>query len=1180
MYFKRLEMHGFKSFADPVVIDFHEGITCIVGPNGSGKSNICDAIRWVLGEQSPRTLRGGKMEEVIFSGTASRKSRGMAEVTLVIDNSAGILDTDYSEVAITRRMYRSGESEYLINNNPCRLRDIRELITDTGIGVDGYSIIGQGKIADIVSNRPESRREIFEEAAGVVMYKSRRQDAERRLLTTQANLDRVQDLIAEIEGRIDGLREDSIKAREYLELRGRYENLEVNIILKRIDDLRKADEAFDAEMKEYSTEIDRIRTALAGHGKEREALVRRREEVEKQAEQCRIASLELGEEIHRAVNRDQVGQERLRGIDNEQELINKDILNLSRNLEKSLSESETLKKTGADLGKALRGATADLDRAVTGFNDAVDAQSRAAAEVDEARSRLFELSSEKRALEADIKGTDGIVENLQKRRLKVEELSRALRGRDSGDRTALSEAASHKREKEDELRAGESERIGLSDKSRRLEADIRELSAAISRARVESGRLGARLGAIEEMQANYEGYASGVRAVMKAGLPGLEGVVAELMQVPRGYETAIETALGAGIQNIICRDDESAKRAVAYLKEHRAGRLTFLPVSSLRHTGPSGRPAAGSAGYLGMADSIISFDARYKDIYSYLLGRTAIVKSMDDAVRISRSVKGLRCVTLDGDVVNPYGAITGGAYRNKSADILERRAETADLKAEIKKIDSAIEEKLHGMKLLTEKKSACDGRIKDMGSGLEALRTEIAALQAELSGAETRVRANAQEAARYQKEIADIDEQVRTARSMTGSQQAGIESIAGRIGDIEAGMEALDLALDRAKAKSAEASELVTAARVRRSEAETRIEAHAGLSEKARGAVQSLTKQIEEKKESLRRLAAEREELLAPAESGFDIEAKTAEKAALDESYAALVKDRDEIRMSLETIEDDQKEMGDQINKNRDLRYQLELRKTRGETQIESYKEKLFDEFEISYAQAADRRSEDFVFSRAVREVREIRERVRELGDVNVGAIEEYDKVSERYRFMTENRDDIARARDELTEIIARMDTAIKTRFKDTFDRIVVNFESIFRELFGGGQAELRLENAEDPLSSGVEIIAQPPGKKLQNIDLMSGGEKTMTAIALMFAVLKVKPTPFCILDEVEAALDDNNIDRFANYLKNFRDIQFALVTHQKATMEHADVLYGVTMPEHGISKLLSLRLGDDIDLG
>lgn len=1182
MYFKRIEMHGFKSFAEPVVIDFHEGVTCIVGPNGSGKSNISDAIRWVLGEQSPKMLRGGKMEEVIFAGTASRKSRGMAEVTLVIDNSTGILDIDYNEVAITRRMYRSGESEYLINNNQCRLRDIKELIMDTGIGVDGYSIIGQGKIADIVSNKPESRREIFEEAAGVVMYKSKKAEAERKLEASNANLERVSDIVSEIEGRIDGLREDSAKAKEYLELRERYQDLEINITLKNIEKLETANDSIRGDARELTASIEKLGTrkqTLDGEISEERQKNERLEQLGNESNSALIAKID---ELNQITNKSQLDGERLRAMERDAARINGEIAELESKLETEQENGKTLSQKQEEIRVRLTNEEQRLQEKIQGYNEITARVLAQSEQVEEQRNEMFSLHSRAVSKRSEAASMESYRTSLQKRKEQL-----LAEGAEQEQSTRAFEADQKKDLAEQEAAAARAQRIASAMEQLKQErADlmrvISEEAKKLDDTRIRVSQLAARKKTIEEMEHNYEGYNGAVRFVMKAGMPGIEGVVGDLMKAPAGYETALETALGGAMQNIVCQKDGHAKEAIRSLKANKAGRLTFLPMESVKGGGVTVPGQVRQyAGYLGIGAELAEFAPQYQGIFNYLLGRVAVVDNMDSAIALSKIAgNGIRFVTLDGEIINAGGAITGGRYKNASANLLARKSEIAALAEQVETLQQAYQKGMHQNQERQARQEEISDQLQKMEEERRQKELEISALQAKIAAQRQNFRDVEQAGTKREKELLSIEHDSADMEKMLDELLREIERSEAGHREAETQLTQTMQALELLKTEAAEASEEITKARIAKQDQENQFSASEELLRRVCAAAEELRGQIAERETRLADMDKEKHEILFSADNSEELFQKcSSEKAELEDYIARLNTERASLTAALNAKTDEQAALGETLRAYQDQKYQQEIRLAKNETQLDTLKEKLWDEFEISYAQAMTFKKEEFVMSTATKESREIKNRIRELGDVNVGAIKEYEQVSERYGFLTEQRADILEAMQELQTIIGDMDRTIRTKFKENFDQVVIHFEEIFKELFGGGQAELRLDDENHPLEAGIEIIAQPPGKKLQNINLMSGGEKTMTAIALMFAVLKTKPTPFCILDEVEAALDDANIDRFANYLKNFHEIQFAVVTHQKATMEHADVLYGVTMPEQGISKVISLRLGDDFDL-
>ena len=1178
MLFKKIEMHGFKSFAEPITIEFNEGITGIVGPNGSGKSNISDAIRWVLGEQSPKMLRGGKMEEVIFNGTDSRKSRGMAEVTLVIDNSDGSLPIDYKEVAITRRMFRSGESEYHINGNQCRLRDIRELIMDTGIGVDGYSLIGQGKISDIISSKTESRREIFEEAAGIVAYRTKKAEAERKLASTTLNMNRVQDIIGEIEGRIDGLREDSEKAKEYLELRDRNKNLEINIILKNVEGLERKNEFAEEDLRNVNYNLERLKAEKDRLEEDINESNTKNETLETISVDAREALIKAIDKLNLAVNKSEVGKERLTSIESSTARISEEIMALEERKERETANAESFMQQKEEADAKAEEATNKLNETIFKYNEVADDLSRVGEEADAAKNEIFRLTSEIAACRSEISSMELIGETLEKRKAAL------LSERDAGEdtekntRQGIEEAQQELENLKIQADTTEAEKEDTVKAHMTAQKEERQLSLAAEELRLSMGRMSARLKTIEEMESNYEGYTSAVKHVMKSGMSGIHGVVAELIKVPSGYETAIETALGQSLQNIVCEDDASARKAIRSLKENKAGRMTFLPIASIRGRERPDQKLKNEAGFVAFAPECLTYDRKYDNIISYLLGRVVVVRDLESAVRISKLDRDILTVTLEGEIINARGAITGGRFKHKTANILDRRAEMGQLEKSITEGGEKQEKYSARLESLKEEISGYEEDIESLSEKIRQIESSIMLKESAISVAQNSLEEMKNSADKVDRELESIkQEQERSAR-MVDEINAAMKAKQDEIAENEKICEDKLNQYDAKKEEASSISEEITAARILVNTCGEK-KAHADdIADRINATIREITADINTRKLELEMLEEEKSQL---TEGHTDIDGMIHElemnKASAEEHLQTVTDEKSALTARLAAMNSDREELAGKIQTFQDQKYDLDVRKARHDTQLESYKEKLWEDFEVSYIQAMEFKSEDFVMSRAVKENRQIKSRLRELGEVNVGAIEEYQQVSERYEFLTSERADVQKAMDDLNGIISDMDKTIRKKFKESFDQIVINFEKQFKDLFGGGHAELRLSDENDPLESNIDIVAQPPGKKLQNINLLSGGEKTLTAIALMFAVLQAKPTPFCILDEVEAALDDANIDRFMQCLRQFNGIQFALVTHQKATMEQADVLYGVTMPEKGVSKVLSLSLEDDL---
>lgn len=1181
MYLKSVYMHGFKSFAEPVTIEFHKGITCIVGPNGSGKSNISDAIRWVLGEQSPRMLRGGKMEEVIFAGTKSRKSRGMAEVTINIDNSDHCLKTSYNEVAITRRMYRSGDSEYRINNNQCRLRDIRELIMDTGIGVDGYSLIGQGKISDIISNKTESRREIFEEAAGIVLYRTKKEAAQRKLISAEDNLDRINDIIGEIERRIDNLREDSEKAEEYLKHTERLKDLEINITLrniesneKKLDSLKEEFSETGQAIKKTSEEIEEIRESIVCNRDESANL-----DIKKNEKDSDL--LAIVEEIKDAVNRKQLAEEKLSSIE-------KNMSRLTAEIKQLEKEIEIERKNASELAERKQ----IVDQNAAGFAEKLD-ETAAKQEILDCRAK--EIASEISVLRDSIADeekniTDGKLELERARNekysleLRLMQIDEEKSGKEDISKELLDRLNIMKREFRDlsmsleKTKAAESE---YKEKLKKKYDEKKEVTKRLETSKIEIGRQISRMKTIEEMENNYEGYNNAVRSIMKSSLSGIEGVVAELMKVPAGMETAIETALGGAIQNIVCSSDEAARHAIGLLKKSKAGRLTFLPMNTIKPISVTDGEVSSAPGFLGYGTECIETDNKYESIFEYLLGRTAVFDSLESAMAAFRkNARGMKFVTLEGETINAGGALTGGKYRNKTANILERKAEIEELKGKIKQTQKKIDSDAQYILTLDSVINECEKNISKLSEDIHSIDIKKYSCGKLIDEAENALSENREEDSLQEKNITDIKSGIEAAENKIRIAEKNISQAENNDLNLKNALDKKLYCESELKKEIEINSEAITQIKISEGAAKTEKEGIDAIFERVNSTLETMISSVSDKKNEMDVLALEKNTF--HDEQGIDsfsISEKEVAKIELQNEIEQILQKKRKINEKLSLEEKQLALTEDELKHQQDIKYNIDVKKTKYETQLENMKNKLWEEYEISYIQALGMRKDNFVMSAAQKESRTLKTKIKELGNVNVGAIREYKEVNERYGFLTEQRNDVLNSRQELLDIISDMDQIIKKRFKSSFDEVSGHFEKTFTELFGGGNASLILENENDPLESSIEIVAQPPGKALKNINLLSGGEKSMTAIALMFSVLKSKPAPFCILDEIEAALDDSNIERFVKYLKSsFGDIQFALVTHKKTTMEQSDVMYGVTMPEHGVSKIFSLKMGEEFD--
>src|SRR5665648_451479 len=933
LYFKKIEMHGFKSFAEPVTIDFNEGITCIVGPNGSGKSNISDAIRWVLGEQSPKTLRGGKMEDVIFAGTASRKSRGMAEVTIVIDNKTGILPIDFSEVAITRRMYRSGESEYSINNSHCRLRDIRELIMDTGIGVDGYSLIGQGKIADIVSNKSESRREIFEEAAGIVKYRSKKTEAERKLEATNVNLERVNDIVSEIEGRIGNLKDESIKAREYIGLRETFKDLEINITLKNIENVELKNEYIKDEISEASVNIDEVKDEKILLDKELSSGRERNEELEKLNNESRDKLLVSIEQINSLVNQTQLNQEKLATMGKDNERLEGEIKIIQVKLSTETTNLENLGLTKNNLEKKLTALELVLNAGIKNYADMTEKLSKEAEEIDEKKNNIYRLHSSVSTKTAEKNSLLSLKATLDRRK---EVISFDKNEYESSNKDTLFNFDKAEEEKKIIEEKFQTVKLSLIEtKEQYNEAYLREkqLANELESIKFNIGQLSSRKKTIEEMESNYEGYNGAVKFIMKSQLKGIHGVIGELITVPSGFETAIETSLGAALQNMVCEDDSSAQSAILSLKENKAGRLK-------------------------LGDNIEAANAK----------KTEILETLDKLRnRIEKDVSLIQ--NLDVSI------------RETELNLVSKNNEILALEKILNGLTSNQGKWLRELNSIEEEKTGADKMISEIDKYAEKIKEEII-------DTEGKIENYIQEYEFKKRQLEIINEEIIKARidvNSCESEKNNLESIVDRI----------------------------------------------------KSSVQELSYEESIKESALAGLEKEKENLISGHVNIEDVVAgKEAEKNNLEEFISELIEERGKLNSSINEKAFRKDTLEEELSRLQSQKYELEIKQAKNETQLEGYKDKLWEEFEVSYIKAIEFKKKEFSMGTAVKESREIKNRMKELGEVNIGSIKEYDAVSERYEFLTVQRDDIVGAIDSLRKIIEDMDKIIRARFKESFDKV------------------------------------------------------------------------------------------------------------------------------------------------
>ncbi len=1181
MYLKNIEVQGFKSFANKINFQFHNGITGIVGPNGSGKSNVADAVRWVLGEQRVKQLRGASMQDVIFSGTENRKPLSYAYVAITLDNTDHQLATSFDEVTVARRIYRSGESEYLINGSSCRLKDVNELFYDTGIGKEGYSIIGQGQIDKILSGKPEERRELFDEAAGIVKFKRRKAAAQTKLENEKQNLVRVNDILSELEKQLGPLERQSETARQYLRKREELKRFDVNVFL--LENARLREQLGDVEEKRSLAAKDLAETSQNYEGirEEYERVAGILEKLEQSIEEARSTVTDAGLTRGKLEGEMNVLKEQINSARGSEAHLNNRRNALEEDIAARVQDREALLSEKGDTDAKVQEITALADAAK--------------AKLEEIQTRIEELNS---GIEA---GKNTIIGELNQRATIKTKLGRfdtmmeQVKIRKAELQSRLLRVKSDEAAREETLKGLEAEFAAVTDQMRILNereaAMEQELSgfrqaltqkdAALQEAKSAYHMEKSRLEALSNLAERYEGYGGSVKKVMeqKERNEGIVGVVADIIHVEKKYEVAIETALGGSIQNIVTKDEDTAKRMISFLKTNRLGRATFLPLTSIRNYQRfRNTEALSEPGVIGTADTLVRIDDKYRDVAGSLLGRILVMDNVDNALKLNRKYsQSMRIVTLEGELLVPGGAISGGAYKN-SSNLLGRRREIEELEKRVKELARSVSE--------------IDKDIEDTKARRTRMRVDLEAIKGDIqrkSIEQNTARLNIAQARER------MEEEVESAASLQQEEQ----EIQEKTREIRTDKESVQQELVASEALEARAQEEI--ARFQQELEERRraeTEAAAAVSEwdlkveklrQSLGFQQSNADRIDGE---IQRARAELEEVLeALRENGQAVESKqrtieeiqktiTASYDAQNESEARLKEDmaqREELSARQKSFFARREELAQRQSALDKEVYRLNAQKERMEESMESQINYMWDEYEITLSDAASLRDGELTDLAAMKkEIASLRDQIRKLGDVNVNAIEDYKNLLERYTFMSTQRDDLVEAEKTLENIIQELDAAMRKQFAEKFAEIGREFDKVFKELFGGGRGTLELIEDEDILEAGIRIIAQPPGKKLQNMMQLSGGEKALTAISLLFAIQNLKPSPFCLLDEIEAALDDSNVGRFAKYLhKLTKNTQFIVITHRRGTMEQVDRLYGITMQEKGVSTLVSVNLID-----
>ncbi|MBE5826721.1 MAG: chromosome segregation protein SMC [Butyrivibrio sp.] len=1180
MYLKSIEIHGFKSFANKIKFDFHNGITGIVGPNGSGKSNVADAVRWVLGEQRIKQLRGGSMQDVIFSGTELRKPLGYAFVAITLDNSDHSLQIDYDEVTVSRRLYRSGESEYMINGATCRLKDVNELFMDTGIGKEGYSIIGQGQIDQILSSKPEDRRNLFDEAAGIVKFKSRKETAIKKLEEEKINLTRLSDILSELEKQIGPLEKQSEVAKEYLKHKERLKTLDVNMFLIENKLQKEQLEAASENLEIASKALEEARAGYELTKNEYENIQKQIETLDQEIDEAmamitdssvKKEKLEgqigiLGEKIKSASENDAHFTKREQ---DEKEKLS------SRKVEREnyLSEQEEIDKEASELSAEREEARKELSSILTKIENINN-------EIEECKSTIIETLNTRATIKSKLSSLDTMKEQVNIR--KAELTGKLVKAR--SDESRQEETLKKLRDEFDRITAEISE---MNKRMKDTEAEVVSIREGMGRKDTELRKSQelyqqekSRLEALANLTERYEGYGGSVKKVMerKDDIKGIIGVVADIIKAPHKYETAIEVALGGNIQNIVTDNEETAKKMIAYLKQTKAGRATFLPLTSLDNPPElKAKEALNEPGVLGMADELVETDPKYRPVAKAMLGRIVAVDNVDNAVKIARKYNyTIRMVTLEGELLVPGGAISGGAFKNNS-NLLGRRREMEELESNVKKYKETIDSLQEEIRQDKEKRN-------ELRALAEELRTElqgkfIAQNTARINVENEQQRQDEQKGS-YSDLKAENDEiETRLAEIASEREEALLsleesenleKSCTEKVEKYQAELDGLH-ELEEKENESVAKWDIQYEKMVQKQEFHrqnlTRVDAEIEAEEKA---LKEILDSKEANAKALAQYQHDIEEIRLTIEASVDVQSDASK--ALEEKK----QQKNNLTVSQKEFFGRTEELNKQMNDLDKEVIRLTGRREKCQEAIESQIAYMWNEYEITLTDAAELRDEEMTDVPSMRkETSQLKDAIRKLGDVNVNAIEDYKNLMERYTFMKTQHDDLVEAEQQLKEIIKDLDESMRNQFMEQFKLINTEFDKVFKEMFGGGKGTLELAEGEDILESGIIINAQPPGKKLVNMMQMSGGEKALTAIALLFAIQNLKPSPFCLLDEIEAALDENNVVRFARYLHKLKNTQFIVITHRRGTMESADRLYGITMQEKGVSTLVSVNLID-----
>jgi len=1185
MYLKRLESVGFKSFAERINVEFVPGVTGVVGPNGSGKSNITDAIRWVLGEQSAKSLRGSKMEDIIFQGSDTRKALNVAEVTLVLDNQDKRVPLDYDEVSVTRRVYRSGDSEFFINKQSCRLKDIIDLFMDSGLGREAFSIISQGKVEEILSSKSEDRRTIFEEAAGVLKYKQRKKKAEYKLAETQENLNRVEDIIHEIEQQINPLKEQAETAKKYLELKDELKKKEISFLIAEIEQIHKEWELLLKKLEQEKAAEASQKAAIQQKETEIERLKQHTDVLDDEIDQLQASLLTATEQLEKYEGKKQLLDERSKHYgENKQKLESQknetavkigelhDILVKERRKLDDLQQQRQETKNGAKtLEEQLTTSKEDLTEKIEDLkSDFIELLNKQAAKRNEKQSIAQQLQQISGKKDKQAEKFQDLLSQREQLTNQKEQLDRKTEEREK-----------HVVEKDASLKQLKKE---LQEERSKFE----ESQAKLYKGYQIIENLKSKKEMLEEMKEDFQGFFHGVKSILKAReekkLENIHGAVIELMEVPKDYITAIETVLGGQAQHIVVDDDKAARNAISWLKKTNNGRATFLPLGSIQErfiTNELLKSVEAHSGYVGIASKLVKTSGFYQKAVNHLMGHVIIAETLKDANEIAALVnRKFRVVTLEGDVVNPGGSMSGGAQKKTNQSLFTREKDLQEISERLTnfqekalQFESSVKSKKQKIKELEHKLSVEEEMFSEMQSELQELRSESSQLEMKLSSINDNL------------SIYDQDKQQFTEDSQILSDRANILSeelthIQEKLTSIEKEIDVLTNQESEFKENKEMMQNELHHFQITLAEQEERVKSQRDKTNTVQNQLNNLKDEYDKYHSELQNLM----ELESSGETEADIDQSIqASKKKKELSSQQIDQKRQERLKQAQLIQETERKLKEEnVTHQHALQsiQEKEVKVNRLDVDLENRLQHLQTEYIITYEKARQDYEKATDIEAAKTMVTQLKSSIERLGTVNLGAIEEFDRVSDRYDFLSDQRNDLVEAKDTLFTVIDEMDEEMKTRFDDTFTKIKDEFAVVFTQLFGGGHAELKLTDPKNLLETGVDIVAQPPGKKLQHLGLLSGGERALTAIALLFAILRVRPVPFCILDEVEAALDEANVSRFAKYVKFYSDnTQFIVITHRKGTMEEADVLYGVTMQESGVSRLVSVRLEDTKEL-